>query len=55
MVTATETPHAMAARRRALIETCRAMNASGINQGTSGNASARLDGERFLITPSGRA
>lgn len=30
------------------------MNASGINQGTSGNASARLDGQRFLITSSGR-
>lgn len=43
------------ALRRALIDTCRAMNASGINQGTSGNASARLDGQRFLITPSGRA
>lgn len=41
--------------RRALIDTCRAMNASGINQGTSGNASARLDTRRFLITPSGRA
>lgn len=44
-----------AALRRALIDTCRAMNASGINQGTSGNASARLDAHRFLITPSGRA
>lgn len=43
------------ALRRALIDTCRAMNASGINQGTSGNASARLDAHRFLITPSGRA
>jgi L-fuculose-phosphate aldolase len=31
------------------------MNASGINQGTSGNASARLGADRFLITPSGRA
>ncbi len=44
-----------AALRRSLIDTCRAMNASGINQGTSGNASARLDARRFLITPSGRA
>lgn len=43
------------ALRRALVDTCRAMNASGINQGTSGNASARLDAGRFLITPSGRA
>lgn len=42
-----------AALRRALIETCRRMNALGINQGTSGNASVRLDAERFLITPSG--
>jgi len=44
-----------AAQRRALIDTCRAMNDSGINQGTSGNASARLDDRRFLITPSGRS
>jgi L-fuculose-phosphate aldolase len=43
------------ALRRALIDTCRAMNASGINQGTSGNASARLAPDRFVITPSGRA
>ncbi|MCW5747507.1 MAG: class II aldolase/adducin family protein [Alphaproteobacteria bacterium] len=41
------------ALRRLLIDTCRRMNALGINQGTSGNASVRLDGERFLITPSG--
>jgi L-fuculose-phosphate aldolase len=41
--------------RRALIDACRAMNASGINQGTSGNASARIDSGRFLITPSGRS
>lgn len=41
--------------RQALVDTCRAMNDSGINQGTSGNASARLDDQRFLITPSGRA
>jgi L-fuculose-phosphate aldolase len=39
--------------RWALIETCLAMNARGINQGTSGNASVRLDDGRFLITPSG--
>jgi L-fuculose-phosphate aldolase len=29
------------------------MNALGINQGTSGNASVRLDDSHFLITPSG--
>lgn len=48
--------------RRALIETAKAMNAAGINQGTSGNVSVRLPGPgkdaapdagRFLITPSG--
>lgn len=38
--------------RRALIEQCLAMNAAGLNQGTSGNLSARL-GDGFLITPSG--
>lgn len=37
--------------RRAMVETCRAMNASGINQGTSGNLSAR-HGDGFLVTPS---
>ncbi|MBL8674105.1 MAG: class II aldolase/adducin family protein [Rhodospirillales bacterium] len=42
-----------AALRRQLIETCRSMNALGINQGKSGNASARLDAKRFLVTPSG--
>jgi L-fuculose-phosphate aldolase len=37
--------------RDQMVETCRSMNSSGINQGTSGNLSARLrDG--FLITPS---
>lgn len=40
------------ARRRAVIATCRAMNASGLNQGTSGNVSLR-EGGGFLITPSG--
>ncbi|TWS99465.1 class II aldolase/adducin family protein [Reyranella sp. CPCC 100927] len=44
---------AEAGLRRALIDTCRRMNALGINQGTSGNASVRLAGDRFLITPSG--
>jgi L-fuculose-phosphate aldolase len=38
--------------RQGIIDACRAMNASGINQGTSGNISAR-HGERMLITPSG--
>lgn len=38
--------------REQLIETAVAMNASGINRGTSGNLSVRLDGG-FLITPSG--
>lgn len=37
--------------RAGMVETCRHMNAIGINQGTSGNLSARL-GDRFLITPS---
>jgi L-fuculose-phosphate aldolase len=38
--------------REQLIETAVAMNASGINRGTSGNLSVRVDGG-FLITPSG--
>lgn len=42
-----------AALRRELIDVCLAMNAQGINQGKSGNASARLDDKRLLITPSG--
>lgn len=41
--------------RQELIDACLAMNASGINQGTSGNMSTRLDQTRFLITPSGIA
>lgn len=37
---------------RAVVDACRAMNASGLNQGTSGNISVRCrDG--MLITPSG--
>lgn len=40
------------AERQALIETCLAMNASGLNQGTSGNVSRR-NAAGFLITPSG--
>lgn len=37
--------------RKRMVETCRQMNAQGINQGTSGNLSARF-GDGFLITPS---
>jgi len=40
------------ALRRHIIELCLRMNASGLNQGTSGNISARF-GDRMLITPSG--
>jgi len=36
--------------RHEMVETCREMNATGINQGTAGNVSARLD-DGFLITP----
>lgn len=38
--------------RTELIEQCLAMNASGLNQGTSGNISSRY-GDGMLITPSG--
>ncbi|MEP3280089.1 MAG: class II aldolase/adducin family protein [Stappiaceae bacterium] len=40
--------------RQALVDTCLEMNANGLNQGTSGNVSVRLD-DRMLITPSGIA
>lgn len=40
------------ALRKAIIATCLDMNASGLNQGTSGNVSARVRGG-MLITPSG--
>ena len=40
-----------AALRREMVETAKRMNASGINQGTSGNLSVRC-GNGFLITPS---
>ncbi len=40
------------ALRQAIVEACRELNASGLNQGTSGNISARLGG-RLLVTPSG--
>lgn len=39
------------AERRAMVDICRKMNASGINQGTAGNLSLRV-GNSFLITPS---
>jgi L-fuculose-phosphate aldolase len=38
--------------RRSIVDSCRAMNALGINQGTSGNISARYE-DVMLITPSG--
>lgn len=44
-------PKDSAALRKEIISTCRKMNAMGINQGTSGNVSARVDGG-ILITPS---
>jgi L-fuculose-phosphate aldolase len=40
------------ALRREIVEACIGMNARGINQGTSGNISARVEGG-LLITPSG--
>ncbi|OED47684.1 fuculose phosphate aldolase [Rhodobacteraceae bacterium (ex Bugula neritina AB1)] len=38
--------------RQAIIDACIEMNATGINQGTSGNISVRA-GDQMLITPSG--
>jgi L-fuculose-phosphate aldolase len=46
-------PEESAGLRAAIISTARAMNALGINQGKSGNVSARIDATHFLITPSG--
>lgn len=40
--------------RQAIIDHCLAMNATGLNQGTSGNISARYK-DRMLITPSATA
>jgi L-fuculose-phosphate aldolase len=40
------------ALREELIATCRKLNASGLNQGTSGNLSVRVDGG-YLLTPTG--
>lgn len=45
-------PRATTALCKDIISTCLEMNALGINQGTSGNVSARC-GDGFLITPSG--
>lgn len=39
------------AERKQMVDICRKMNASGINQGTAGNLSMRV-GNSFLITPS---
>ena len=41
-----------AALRERIVATARRMNALGINQGSSGNVSARVEGG-FLVTPSG--
>ena len=41
-------------RRRALVETARSLNRTGLNQGTSGNISLRLE-NGFYITPSALA
>ncbi len=38
------------ALRQQIVEACRQMNATGLNQGTAGNVSARC-GEGFLLTP----
>lgn len=43
----------MTAAAENLISQARRMNEVGLNQGTSGNLSVRLNDERFLITPSG--
>lgn len=43
------------ALRQSMVETCRKMNSTGINQGTAGNLSVRLDADSFLITPSSMA
>lgn len=40
--------------RQKIIDLCLKMNATGLNQGTSGNISARFEGD-MLITPSGIA
>lgn len=45
-------PKAELALRKSIIEACRWMNDSGLNQGTSGNISARYR-DTMVITPSG--
>ena len=50
-MTGTDTRETLA---RQVIDTCLAMNAAGINQGSAGNVSIRFD-DGFLITPSGIA
>jgi L-fuculose-phosphate aldolase len=47
----TNTPRHLALRE-AMIATARRMNASGLNQGTSGNLSQRVE-DGFLLTPTG--
>ena len=42
-------PHSLA---QAIIETCRSLESRGLNQGTSGNVSVRIDADHFLLTPS---
>ena len=37
--------------RAEMVDICRRMNSTGINQGTAGNLSARIDAGSFLITP----
>ncbi len=39
--------------RNKMVAICRQMNSAGLNQGTAGNLSVRLDVGRCLITPSG--
>ena len=48
------TPTDILALRREMVDICRRMNSSGINQGTAGNLSVRTD-TGFLITPSSSA
>jgi L-fuculose-phosphate aldolase len=46
-----DAPSDKTAARREMVDICRRMNSSGINQGTAGNLSCRVEGG-FLITPS---
>lgn len=52
MTSSSSTRLSHAALRAEIIETCRAMNALRLNQGTAGNISVRV-GQRMLLTPSG--